>query len=274
MQKFILELFLTLQGIGAASGISYTNDALYIIADNRNALFRYDLLDKKLTSTPLLGQSQDEPIVKAEKSDFESITQRGDELLIFGSGSTEKRNSLIRYHLLTKAVKQEDLSATYRSLQEKYNIDQDNFNIEGIVPIGDELWLFNRGNGDAKKNGILVIHAETFEPKGYFPIPLPAIDGVETSFTDAVLCGDVIYFIAAAEDASSTYLDGEIKGSILGQIAIANKTLIATQIISHEHKFEGISTLKKTATALQFILCEDKDDDGQETKLYTLTLAN
>lgn len=272
MQKFILELFLTLHGIGAASGISYTNDALYVIADNSNALYRYDLLTQNLETTALIGTLQDGPIPKAEKSDFESICLRGEELLILGSGSTAKRNSLIRYNIQTKELQQEDLTTTYSTLQNNYHIDQDNFNIEGLISTEQELWLFNRGNGMAQKNGIFVIDADSYAAKGYYPIALPEIDGVATSFTDALLYEGDIYILAAAEDATSTYHDGEIKGSILAVMNLQDKTIKETTLISSTHKFEGISALKKTDHSLSFVLCEDKDDDGNETDLYTLTL--
>ena len=39
----------------------------------------------------------------------------------------------------------------------------------------------------------------------FIPFELPKIKNVETTFTDAILIEDKIYFLAAAEDTASTY---------------------------------------------------------------------
>jgi hypothetical protein len=40
---------------------------------------------------------------------------------------------------------------------------------------------------------------------------------VRSSFTDAILVDNSIYFLATAEDTESTYDDGEVLGSLIGR---------------------------------------------------------
>lgn len=43
MEKIQLSAFLNIEGIGAASGIVYYQNALYIVSDNSGYLFEYNL---------------------------------------------------------------------------------------------------------------------------------------------------------------------------------------------------------------------------------------
>ncbi|GAW90000.1 hypothetical protein FPS14_contig00037-0004 [Flavobacterium psychrophilum] len=54
MQKFQLSEYLKISGIGAASGIVFTNHSLYIISDNAGYLYQYDLKSDKLTKHQII----------------------------------------------------------------------------------------------------------------------------------------------------------------------------------------------------------------------------
>jgi len=86
------------------------------------------------------------------------------------------------------------------------------------------------------------------------------------------LVEDKIYFLAAAEDTSSTYDDGEVLGSIVGSIDFKTMKLESTLQISDKHKFEGLTVYKKTATQLELLLCEDTDTEVLVTDIYSLII--
>ncbi|ULT28423.1 hypothetical protein KUH03_18805 [Sphingobacterium sp. E70] len=93
MLKLILEAFISISGIAAASGIVYNNDELHIVSDNSNYLYSYNLAQQHLSKTILLEAEPMENISKANKMDLESITFDGNRYYLYGSGSTEKRNN-------------------------------------------------------------------------------------------------------------------------------------------------------------------------------------
>nr|WP_312330959.1 hypothetical protein [Sphingobacterium sp.] len=88
------------------------------------------------------------------------------------------------------------------------------------------------------------------------------------------LIGNEIYFIATAEDAKSTYLDGEIGGSLLGKIPSDLSGKPETFEIPEKHKFEGITLKEETANGLVFLLCEDNDSDDDNLTVYSLKVNN
>ena len=190
-----------------------------------------------------------------------------------GSGSTSKREKRITYNLETKQIAEKDLSKLYQNLKQNCSIADDELNIEGALFDNEKWFLFQRGNGANSKNGIVKTksleigcHLELFE------VRLPKIKQVETSFTDAILVEDNIYFLATAEDCNSTYDDGEILGSIIGRMNSQTFEIEFTQKISENHKFEGLTFYNKTETEIQFLICEDNDSDLLETNIYKLSI--
>jgi DNA-dependent RNA polymerase auxiliary subunit epsilon len=86
------------------------------------------------------------------------------------------------------------------------------------------------------------------------------------------LVDDRIYFLASAEKSASTYLDGEVTGTIVGRLSPETLNVEFTQKISDTIKFEGITLYKKTSDSLEFLLCEDSDSEQEESKIYKLSL--
>lgn len=275
MEKFQLTLLFKIIGLGSASGLIYTNSSIIAIGDNSSYLYEYSLETLNLKRTALTANPQ-ENIEKKVKLDFEAITQHQDTIYIFGSGSTENRNTMVKIDAKTKKIIEHvDLSNLYLALQSFGEIKSEDFNIEGVVFDGTTWYFFNRGNGDSQKNIVFSVDGKNLTNE--FRIvansyKLPKIKGVRTSFTDAVLIDDKLYFLATAEDSKSTYLDGEILGSIIGQIDVKKMKIDFTQKITSKNKFEGLSLYKKSATQLEFLLCEDNDTEILESAIYKLTL--
>ena len=101
---------------------------------------------------------------------------------------------------------------------------------------------------------------------------MPKIKGVRSSFTDAVMFKDKIYFLATAEDTESTYKDGEILGSFIGCIDIKTMKIDFTKKISETQKFEGITLYHNTSNKVEFLLCEDNDTKVLESNIYKLSI--
>ena len=270
MEKLTLKLLFQIIGIGSASGLLYKNDCLFIISDNSAFLYKYDIKEKELRKINLFESSQ-ENIPKKDKLDFESITQKGNKLYLFGSGSTPNRNKRISYDLRSKAVEEKDMAAIYKKLKKNASITDDDLNLEGALFHNEKWHLFQRGNGSQSKNGIFVLDKEGNDVQ-FSLIPLPKIQNIEATFTDAILVEDKIYFLAAVENTTSTYDDGEILGSFVGSLSIDTFELTFATQISETHKFEGLTLFSHSKENIEFLLCEDKDNEALKTDIYKLTI--
>ncbi|TDS14921.1 DUF6929 family protein [Sphingobacterium paludis] len=272
MKKLILDVWLTIHGIAAASGLLFKDDAITVISDNSKLLYTYHLKQKKLDTMTLLSGDVLENIPKKEKADFEAITEIDAKLYVFGSGSGKNRNSMVCYDPKLGTKDSVDLGPIYQQLKTDFSIADQDFNIEGALPYGEELWLFNRGNGPGKQNGIFILDKYTFAPKAFFHVALPTLQGVSTGFTDATQMDGKIYFIAAAEDSNSSYHDGEVKGTVIGRLDPKSRAVEYTETLALGHKFEGITPYRKTRQAVEFLLCEDPDNDTASSTIYKVRI--
>jgi hypothetical protein len=275
MEKLTLELLFKIIGIGSASGLFYKDNALLIIGDNSGFLYEFHMDSNDLKRYPLI-ENPSENIAKSEKPDFESMTHFQDTLYLFGSGSTVKRNAMVEFDLKEKRkITTNNLVDLYAVMQSFGTIKPEDFNLEGAVYDGENWYLFNRGNGTSNKNTLFTLHAKKLNQEFSLmsnDYKLPKIKGVRTSFTDAVLVDDLIYFLASAEDTKSTYDDGEVLGTIIGSISLKTMKINFTKKISSTHKFEGLTVFKNSKNKIEFLLCEDKDTEILETEIYKLTL--
>jgi hypothetical protein len=274
MQTFVLSQLFRIIGIGAASGLAFHDQKLFLISDASNYLYQYDMEKHQLTKNVLaLGGLENIP--KKLKADFEALVYEDGKLYIFGSGSTPNRNKLLIVDAASKKIiLEKDLLPLYSQMQKISNITGDNFNIEGVVHHENHWHFFQRGNGPAGQNGIFTV-GDIFENAftvNYKNVPLPKIGTIAATFTDAVAVKDKIYFLATSEDSKSVYDDGQILGSLVGCIDIKNLEILSTEIITDTHKFEGITFFGEESGKLSFLLCEDNDTETLESGIYKLTL--
>jgi len=276
MPKFTLELLFQIIGIGSASGLVYKDDSLFIIGDNSSFLYEYNLETKLLKRHPLI-ENPSENIPKKEKPDFEAITHYENRFYILGSGSTENRNKMITINPTDKSfLHTTDLGNLYKVMQRLGKINPEDFNIEGVIYNGNRWYLLNRGNVSSNKNSIFTIEGKSLADAFSMlsnEYQLPEIKGVRASFTDAQLVETKIYFLATAENTSSTYQDGEVLGSLIGCIDSKTMSIDFTEKISGTHKFEGLTLFENSAEKITFLLCEDKDTDELKSNIYQLTLT-
>jgi hypothetical protein len=270
MQKIQLLPYFEINGIGAASGLVFKDDSLFIVSDNSTFLYEYDFNEKALRKIKLFENSQ-EKVAKKDKADFESITLFDNTLYLYGSGSTKKRDIRVKYYLESKEIKEKDVSKLHKKLRQTIGLNEDELNIEGVIIDTENYYLFQRGNGAQAQNGIFVVDkvskAVTFQS-----ISLPKVNAIEATFTDAILVDDKVYFTAACEDTTSTYTDGEIYGSFLGSLDLQTMEVHFVQQITAKQKFEGLTCYKKTATQIEFLLCEDNDKEEASSTIYKLIL--
>ena len=67
MDKFKLELFFQILGIGATSGLVFENDSLFLISDSSSFLYEYHLKTEKLNK--IVGLMQTKRSSKLTKTD-------------------------------------------------------------------------------------------------------------------------------------------------------------------------------------------------------------
>jgi hypothetical protein len=191
---------------------------------------------------------------------------------MLGSGSTQKRNTMFSLDLGSDTLQTQDLTALYQNLKTVGSFSDDQLNIEGAIYAHQTMLLFQRGNSKNSRNGIFIIPNNQEDGIRFVPISLPTLDDIETTFTDAILVNDKIYFLACAENTESTYEDGEVLGTVLGIMHAPTFEIINVQLLSEHQKFEGITLYKESETEIEFLLCEDNDTETLETTIYQLTL--
>ncbi|WP_298307016.1 hypothetical protein [Flavobacterium sp.] len=276
MEKFQLTLLFKIIGLGSASGLIYQDNTIFAIGDNSSYLYEYHIDSNKL-ERHALAENSEENIPKSIKPDFEAITKYQDSLYLFGSGSTVNRTIMVQVDAKSKSViKSQDLSDLYLAMQSFGKIAEEDFNLEGAIFNGETWFLFNRGNGKTNKNVVFTIDGKNLANE--FRIvaneyKLPKIKGIRTSFTDAILVDDKIYFLATAENTDSTYNDGEVLGSIVGRIDLKKMKIDFTKKITDTQKFEGITLFKKSEKEIEFLLCEDNDTEVLESNIYKLVIS-
>jgi len=274
MKKYLLTSWLKIAGIVAASGIGYQNNEIQLVSDNGNALYHYFVANDSLAKYSLDGEPVNDNMPKSTKHDLESFARVDNTWYAFGSGSKENRNVGFMFNKFSKVSTMIDLTGLYDEMKSFSELTTDDFNIEAVTTYNED-WLFiNRGNGPKNANYIYVVQGKNLTDDFniyYFEFDLPKINNVQSGFSDATVINNTLYFIATAEDETSTYNDGAIKGSLFGAIDLKKMKLLFTKKISDTNKFEGITVLEQNKKNVTFALCEDADDaKNNEAIIYKL----
>lgn len=273
MKDLVLEVLFTIYGVGAASGLHFEKNKLFIISDNSNYLYEYTLENKELAKHLLINFNNiNENVIKKKKLDLESIFKYNNTLYLLGSMSSPNRLQSFQWNLKSNTLRSAfALNSLAQRIHNKLSINDENLNIEGSFLFRNNYYLFNRGNGPENKNGIILINKDLETNIQFMDIPLPKDNNLNPTFTDAIRIGEKVFFLAAAENTTSTYLDGEIAGSYLGMMNLQTLKVEYFQQISTTHKFEGITLYKSNNEQYEFLLCEDTDKEEEETVIYKLS---
>ena len=272
-----------LLGIPSASGISVTNDSIYVIVDNSPYVFQinqnYKIVSK--LETKKLENKSDTLFSKDTKPDyeaFESIIRDGEnKFYIFGSGSKSPQRDVLLIIENNNSIKPYSLEAFYNKIKLSKELDGNFLNIEAVASNNNELFLFNRG-----KNLIIQFSLKEFEDYlilgkklpdfKIYEIKLPKIREIVAGFSGATVIPNQnkIIFTASVEDTSNPIYDGEILGSFVGIInlnEIKNQYVPVSIPISENSeilkiKVESVSIRKQISENNAEILMVTDSDDG------------
>lgn len=270
LKHYELRPLFSLPGISGASGIHLHGDQLFIVSDDSQVLYRYDLKERSRHSISLLESGElQERLPKPIKPDFETLAYHEGALYLFGSGSGERRNTGVKYDLEHGSIERFSVAELYADMIREAGIDGEDLNIEGAVMRGNEIHFFNRGNGPNRRNGIFIVQDWEDERKRrsqFQPVELPTISGRPFAFSDAIAWKGKFLFLATAEDTANTYDDGEVLGSAIGVLNADSYAVEEFEVITREHKLEGITVYQEGGEYDSFLVCEDADG-GEGTRI-------
>lgn len=278
LQNHILHPTVTIKEVGSGSGLILDGDHCYIVSDSSNVLYQCNLekrIVKRKISLHMDGKIE-ENLSKPQKPDFEACCSYDGHHYIIGSGSTENRMEMAILNQDFVLIERKSLAPLYHKMMLATGIGIEDFNIEAAVVYSESKALFfNRGNGPNRKNGIITTahwYKDHSKVTGYLPMQLPTINGFDSTFSDAVLTDDAIYFLATAEDTRSVYEDGAVAGSAIGRFDAKTLQMTDFVVISNDYKLEGIALQASTRDTVTFLVCEDGDDTPAGTKLFNLEM--
>ncbi|MBW8771758.1 MAG: hypothetical protein JF590_00460 [Gemmatimonadetes bacterium] len=235
--------------VRAGSSLAWVPDGLAVIQDDANFLALIDPKSGAVRSITLPAgeggrrQFDKERGNKKAKLDLEAcvaVEVAGRPLLLaFGSGSTERRQEILKvegWHRPEPAVALLAADRFYELLRAVPEFAPSRLNIEGVAALGEHLRLFSRGNGKPKDgiapaNATCDIHLGALldllsgKPSAALPkvvnihqYDLGLLAGVPLSFTDATPWREGVLFSAAAEASPDAVEDGLVTGSVIGAI--------------------------------------------------------
>ncbi|HWO20255.1 MAG TPA: hypothetical protein VNO30_15910 [Kofleriaceae bacterium] len=278
--------------VRAASGLALTGGRLVVVQDD--AAFIATVAGDKVSALALprgpSGRRRFEVALgnKQDKLDLEACVAVGAELWAFGSGSAPARE---RVAVVGSDVRVLDAAPLYRALRDAAG---GALNLEGVAAVGDELWLFHRGNTGPADPGPAVVRlpraplADWLADPAAGPPPAPlgasrfdlgTLGGARLGFTDAAARGDRVLYLAAAESAPNAIDDGPARGSQLGVIdGVIDGPLDGANVraapLSHGDlplKAEGLALDPRDPHRAWIVV--DPDDVAQPAQLYELELS-
>ncbi len=277
--------------IASASAVVRRGDFAYVIGDEEYelAVFAISSTDPGELRTVLPGEAAaDADERKRDKPDIEALSVLPPfdgapygAIFGLGSGSDEEghRDRGFAWRLdadgsLDGEPSVIDLHPLYEMLRGEIG----KLNIEGSAVLGDQFWLFHRGNDGGRNvvaelalgevmeslTGDLAIDAH--ELKAIRAYDLGELDGTPLCFSDATpLTDEKIVFTASAEDD-----DGAIHGSVVGTIA-ASGEIERLRTIDERWKVEGVHASIDTGV-IDFVFVCDQDSDDEPSPLLSATM--
>lgn len=234
---------------------------------------------------------------KAKKLDLEAAVAIGSTLYALGSGSTGARETIIvtrNVGTVSPAVVAFDAHDLYAQMRARRDFAGDELNIEGAAVLGDELWLFQRGNGAG-----VAVDATACVPVAAFTRwvddhgPCPTLDrvtawdlgtarhgdaDVRLTFTDAAVDPTgKLAFLASAEASPDATRDGPVAGVAIGRID-PREGLAALGEVRDEtgapltDKAEGLAFDPDERRRDRAFAVIDKDDPDAPAELLELAL--
>jgi hypothetical protein len=282
--------------LSAASGLVFTDQNFYVVADDEFYLGVFDSTGSKAGTLIRLFEGElpsSKEKRKARKPDLETLMRLPPfggyphgALFAIGSGSKRKRRRgvLLALDAQGRAIDTPriiDMESTFDALDE--NID--GINIEGGIINGDELQLLQRGNKRNGHNALVRFQLSTLldalspdagtmrmMPLAVHRVDLGGIGETPLCFTDgaALPNGDVV-FSAVAENTEDNYNDGPCMGAAIGVLDREGKLRCLHQL-DQRHKIEGIDA-QVQGGVIRLRLVTDADDASVPAGLFSATLV-
>lgn len=250
--------------VRAGSALVVWRGQLAVIQDDASFLALIDRRTGHVRDVPFPGagrevvrQFDDARGNKKNKLDLEAAFVFEDRLVAMGSGSSPLRERFVIVE--DDRVTLREMPAFYTSLRAAFDGE---LNLEGAVVDGEDLLLFQRGNGVGAKNQTArvrlrpLLHGHDVDVRDVTTWALPPA----LTFTDAAMRGDELWFLACAEDSPDATRDGPVRAVALGRARRDDLPRAETWPLLDEH---GAPLLEKTEG-----LAFDPDD---ATRLYVVT---
>lgn len=291
--------------VRSASALAWIGGALCVVQDDAHFLALADPRTGVCRAVTLpageggLRQFDDARGNKRFKLDLEACAavpdgDGGEMLLAFGSGSTARRESVVRVRGLPDAPRVEVVHAPrfYAALRETAAFAGSELNVEGAAFVDGRIVLVNRGNGapsaDREAADAIgsvdwaALRAHLGHPAPGPPPPLDTIvrydlgflGGSRLTFTDAAAIGGTLVFTATAEDSPNAVDDGPVRGSAVGWIGAGGEATVVPLTDADgtlvAEKVEGVAPGKRRGTLL---VCTDPDAPGTPSRLLEVELS-
>lgn len=271
--------------VRAASGLAMHQGRLVVVQDD--AQFLAVVADHEVAAVKLPrgrdGRRRFEVALgnKLDKLDLESCVVIDDELWAFGSGSRPEREQICIVEGGTARVR--DAAPLYRMLRDAIGSE---LNLEGCARLGDELWLFHRGNTGPADVGPAIARLRLAEVRPWLTAvgrapehvfvelyDLGAIDGQRLGFTDAVAHDGRVFYLAAAEASPDAVADGPVLGSQLGVIDVEVRAAVLVGPGGEPIKAEGLAFDAAHPDGLRAWIALDPDDPELPATLLAADLV-
>ena len=218
-------------------------------------------------------------IRKKKKADLETLEAISeDELVIFGSGSkSPHRDVLIRVLLGDEPqIQKYYITDFYNHLKSLPILEKTELNIEATAFSNGFLYLFNRTNNVIIRfnyqDFIAYLSNKNIPKIETNQVTLPKIKGFEAGFSGAVAQNSSsIFFTASVEATDDSYNDGEIIGSLVGELNVSdfqNSTVTQFEVIPDNNKALKVESVTisncKSTRNKELVLITDDDKGNTE----------
>ncbi|MGI9020750.1 MAG: DUF6929 family protein [Solirubrobacterales bacterium] len=258
--------------ISAASAVVRRGDFIYVIGDDELDLGVFTVSEGKpgeMRPALSAGSEGDKPDVEALTAlpPFEGAPYGA--LFGLGSGSKRSRDRGFVWEIAPDGSLRGDSRAIdLHPLYERLRGEIEELNVEGAAVLGDDLWLFHRGNDEESANAVVEVALgeamaslredaalEVNDIKRVRAYDLGELGGTRLSFSDATALTDELIVFTASAEAEGGGIHGSVVGTISGEGIVER-----LRTIDRRWKVEGVHAAIDTGV-IDFVFVCDQDAD-------------
>lgn len=271
--------------IPSGSGIEIDMEAgrIYIMGDDSCFLYLLDTNWTLVEAVPIYNGIINEKgrIAKKDKADLEAMTFWEEEgkksVFLIGSGSKSPQRDFGYRVYPNETVVKVDFSILYSHLREELSIRE--LNIEAAIQWEGQLVLFIRG-GTFQESALVLVEDKSYE---MISIKIPLINNVPAGISGATYWRekDILFFCASAESTANAYDDGQIGGSLVGEIKDFSDKLKKKELVINDfvilgeipqQKIESIA-ISGSISDTEIVLLAIADNDDGTSYLFEISLS-